>query len=68
MTQPMFAKQWVVQGKTRLADLYLGLLYALDDMAVYGFCTNTHTKFLLILRITADSAAVKDQEIRGVRN
>lgn len=51
-----------------MADLYLGLLYALDDLAVYGFCTNTNTKLLLILRITTESNAIKDQEIRTVRH
>ena len=48
----------------RSTEMYLSLLYALEDMAVYGYQTNSKVKFLLVLGVS-DSMA-KDLEIRSV--
>jgi hypothetical protein len=44
--------------------MYLGLLYALEDMAVYGYITNTKIKFIVAVGITEQS--LKDVEMRNV--
>ncbi|TPX43250.1 hypothetical protein SeMB42_g04797 [Synchytrium endobioticum] len=49
-------------GKT--TDLYLGLLHAAEDYAVYGYVTNTRVKFLLVIQLA--DFLVKDAEIKAV--
>ncbi|KAI8810584.1 trafficking protein particle complex subunit 2-like protein-like protein [Cladochytrium replicatum] len=44
------------------ADLYLGLLYSMEDLAVYGYMTNTRIKFILILR--SQDVAIKDADMK----
>ncbi|RIA83791.1 Sedlin [Glomus cerebriforme] len=34
------------------ADTYLGLLYAMEDLDVYGYVTNTRVKFVVVLSVT----------------
>jgi hypothetical protein len=42
--------------------MYLGLLYALEDLMVYGYVTNTKIKFIVVLGIT--DTAVRDVDMR----
>nr|KAJ3421370.1 Trafficking protein particle complex subunit 2-like protein [Polyrhizophydium stewartii] len=49
---------------TRSFDLYLGLLYVMEDLAVFGYMTNTRIKFVLM--VSATDAAIKDQEIKAI--
>eukprot|EP00842_Homolaphlyctis_polyrhiza_P000421 jgi/Hompol1/137/HPOL_003276-RA len=43
---------------------YLGLLYAMEDLAVFGYLTNTRVKFILM--VAATDTAIKDQEIKAL--
>ncbi|KAJ3292866.1 Trafficking protein particle complex subunit 2-like protein [Rhizoclosmatium sp. JEL0117] len=45
-------------------DLYLGLLYCLEDLAVYGFITNTKIKFIIVISMTDSS--IKDIEMKNL--
>ncbi|KAI9345333.1 Sedlin, N-terminal conserved region-domain-containing protein [Obelidium mucronatum] len=45
-------------------DLYLGLLYCLEDLAVYGFMTNTKIKFVIVISMTDSS--IKDIEMKNL--
>ncbi|XJO70625.1 hypothetical protein BDV3_000272 [Batrachochytrium dendrobatidis] len=45
-------------------DLYLGLLYIMEDLSVYGYMTNTRIKFVLM--VTVADTAIKDQDIKGI--
>ncbi|ORX99838.1 Sedlin, partial [Basidiobolus meristosporus CBS 931.73] len=47
-------------------DLYLGLLYTIDDLAVYGYMTNTRIKFILVL--TLRESIIRDAEVRNIFN
>ncbi|KAJ3288794.1 Trafficking protein particle complex subunit 2-like protein [Blyttiomyces sp. JEL0837] len=54
----------IVTAGTKNTDLYLGLLYAMADLAVYGYMTNTKVKFIVV--ITVAETSVKDIEMRNV--
>ncbi|CAB4381494.1 unnamed protein product [Rhizophagus irregularis] len=45
-------------------DTYLGLLYALEDLAVYGYVTNTKVKFVVVLSIP--DAVIKNMDMRNL--
>ena len=45
-------------SSTRTAEQYLGLLYTLEDLAIYGLQTCTKLRFLLMLSLT--DHAVRD--------
>ncbi|KAJ1022067.1 hypothetical protein NDA18_005301 [Ustilago nuda] len=45
-------------SQTRTTEQYLGLLYTLEDLAVYGFQTCTRLRFLLMLQLS--DHAVRD--------
>lgn len=49
---------------TQSSELYLGLLYALEDMAVYGYMTNSRVKFIVVLGMTEQP--VRDTDVRVV--
>ncbi|KAJ3149480.1 Trafficking protein particle complex subunit 2-like protein [Geranomyces variabilis] len=49
---------------TKHADQYLGLLYALEELAVFGYITNTRVKFIVVTSLT--DAAIKDQEMKAL--
>ena len=63
----------------RTTEMYLGLLYALEDVNVYGYLSNTGLKFLVVIGTTSSSGsgshgshglgsdAVRDSELRLVR-
>ncbi|KAI8834594.1 hematopoietic stem/progenitor cells 176 [Chytriomyces cf. hyalinus JEL632] len=53
----------VAPGSKNL-DLYLGLLYCIEDLAVYGFMTNTKIKFIVV--ISMSDAAIKDIEMKNL--
>lgn len=52
----------LIIGRERNRELYYGLLYALEDMAVYGYITNTNIKFIVVLGLT--ESAIKDADLR----
>ncbi|ODQ55331.1 Sedlin [Saitoella complicata NRRL Y-17804] len=46
-------------------DAYLGLLYSIEDLSVYGYTTNTGVKFVLTV-VVGEEEVVRDVEIKGV--
>ena len=40
-------------------SLYLGNLYCIDDYKVYGFCSNTHIKTILVVDYTFPESIIK---------
>ena len=40
-------------------SLYLGNLYCIDDYKVYGFCSNTHVKTILVVDYTFPESIIK---------
>ncbi|KAK4687731.1 trafficking protein particle complex subunit 2, partial [Tremellales sp. Uapishka_1] len=49
---------------TKPADSYLGLLFCMEDMAFYGFQTNT--KLRMVLSIALVDALIKDSDIISI--
>ncbi|GES85075.1 trafficking protein particle complex subunit 2-like protein [Rhizophagus clarus] len=45
------------------ADTYLGLLYAMEDLDVYGYMTNTRVKFVVVLSVTN---AIRNTEMKNL--
>ncbi|SGY20546.1 BQ5605_C016g08090 [Microbotryum silenes-dioicae] len=48
----------------KTVDCYLGLLYTMEDYAVYGYQTNTRVKFVLILAMA--DAVVRDIDVKTI--
>ncbi|SCV72228.1 BQ2448_4922 [Microbotryum intermedium] len=48
----------------KAVDCYLGLLYTMEDYAVYGYQTNTRVKFVLILAMA--DAVVRDIDVKTI--
>ena len=48
------------------ADSYLGFLYAMEDVVVYGYLTPLRVKIILALALT--DAVVRDKDITEVRS
>ncbi|BFZ63380.1 hypothetical protein YB2330_004502 [Saitoella coloradoensis] len=46
-------------------DAYLGLLYSIEDLSVYGYTTNTGVKFVLTV-VVGEEEVVRDVEVKGV--
>lgn len=55
------AKQLAVSANSKSSECYLGLLYALDDVAVYGYTTPTRLK--LVIAFTTTDSLIKDSEV-----
>lgn len=53
-----------VAAAGKAADCYLGLLYTMEDVAVYGYITPLKVKIILALALT--DSVVKDLEIINV--
>ncbi|KAI9289489.1 Sedlin, N-terminal conserved region-domain-containing protein [Umbelopsis sp. AD052] len=53
-----------VLNNPKLTDAYLGLLYAMEDLAVYGFMTNTRVKIILVIAVTDN--VIKDADIKAI--
>ncbi|KAG2177921.1 hypothetical protein INT43_003168 [Umbelopsis isabellina] len=53
-----------VLNNQKLTDAYLGLLYAMEDLAVYGFMTNTRVKIIIVVAVTDN--IIKDADIKAV--
>jgi len=49
-------------SKPRPTDSYLGLLYVMEDYAVYGYQTNTRTRIVLVLALA--DAVVRDADVK----
>ncbi|EFI27697.1 trafficking protein particle complex 2 [Coprinopsis cinerea okayama7 len=48
----------------KLPDCYLGLLYSMEDVAVYGYVTPLKVKIILAIALT--DAVVKDSEVISI--
>ncbi|GAA5975989.1 hypothetical protein JCM11641_002861 [Rhodosporidiobolus odoratus] len=48
----------------KTTESYLGLLYGLEDYAVYGYQTNTRLKFVVVLALA--DAVVRDVDVKTV--
>ncbi|KAL8293688.1 hypothetical protein RQP46_000389 [Phenoliferia psychrophenolica] len=46
----------------KTTEAYLGLLYAMEDYAVYGYQTNTRIKFVVVLALA--DAVVRDLDVK----
>lgn len=57
-----FEERELASAKT--TDSYLGLLYAMEDYAVYGYQTNTRVKFVLVLALV--DAVVRDLDVKTI--
>eukprot|EP00160_Parvularia_atlantis_P004575 Unigene13883_Nuclearia_a/m.41955 Unigene13883_Nuclearia_a/g.41955 ORF Unigene13883_Nuclearia_a/g.41955 Unigene13883_Nuclearia_a/m.41955 type:complete len:165 (-) Unigene13883_Nuclearia_a:34-528(-) len=54
-----------VTSGAKASEMYLGLLYSLEDIRVYGYVTNTKIKFVVIVQGgTAGEGPLKDSEMR----
>jgi len=51
-----------VQSAPKSPDMYLGLLYSMEDLRVYGYITNTKIKIVMVLN--AYDTTLKDNDIR----
>ncbi|TPX58984.1 hypothetical protein PhCBS80983_g02767 [Powellomyces hirtus] len=49
---------------TKHTDQYLGLLYAMEELAVFGYITNTRVKFIIVTSL--QDVAIKDQEMKNL--
>ncbi|GAA5983454.1 hypothetical protein JCM10908_000291 [Rhodotorula pacifica] len=48
----------------KTTDSYLGMLYAMEDYAVYGYKTNTRIKFILAIALA--DAVIRDIDVRTI--
>jgi hypothetical protein len=46
-------------------DMYLGVLFSMEDLSVYGYMTNTKIKFIIVL--TVPDVIIKDLDMKNVR-
>ncbi|KAJ3301582.1 Trafficking protein particle complex subunit 2-like protein [Kappamyces sp. JEL0829] len=53
-----------VGGNPIKQDLYLGLLSVLEDLAVFGYVTNSNVKFLIF--ITVEDKTIKDADVKNI--
>ncbi|CAG8445925.1 6164_t:CDS:2 [Scutellospora calospora] len=53
-----------VSTSPEASDTYLGLLYAMEDLAVYGYLTNTRVKFVVVLSVP--DAVIKNSDMKNV--
>lgn len=58
----------IIEERTakKSSDLYLGLLSSLEDLAVYGYVTDTKIKFILLLALK--DQPIKDADVKNVKN
>ncbi|KAI8080178.1 Sedlin [Gilbertella persicaria] len=45
-------------------DSYLGLLYAMEDLAVYGYVTNTRVKLVVVVSVT--DGTIRDADMKAL--
>lgn len=45
-------------------DMYLGVLFSMEDLSVYGYMTNTKVKFITVL--TVPDVIIKDLDMKNV--
>ena len=57
--------QGAVNANAKLAECYLGLLYAMEDVAVYGYITPSKVKIVIALALS--DSVVRDVEVNMVR-
>lgn len=51
---------------SKFMDCYLGLLFIMDEVAVYGYVTPTRLKIILALELA--DAVVRDADVISVRS
>ncbi|RKP27893.1 Sedlin, partial [Syncephalis pseudoplumigaleata] len=54
----------VSPGGSNANEPYVGLLYAMEDMAVYGYMTNTRIKFIVV--ITVPQSPIRDADMKPI--
>ncbi|KAI7865467.1 Sedlin [Spinellus fusiger] len=52
----------VTNGPKNL-DLYIGLLYAMEDLAVYGYITNTRVKCVVVVSVS--DCVIRDADMKA---
>jgi hypothetical protein len=57
---PLPAQVLLRRTPGEIPELYLGLLYPTEEYRVYGYISNTHIKFVLVL----DEAAPREDELK----
>ncbi|KAG0235933.1 hypothetical protein BGW41_000624 [Actinomortierella wolfii] len=45
-------------------DMYLGVLFSMEDLSVYGYMTNTRIKFITVL--TVPDVIIKDLDMKNI--
>ncbi|KAI9262766.1 Sedlin [Sporodiniella umbellata] len=53
-----------VSSGPKYLDLYLGLLYAMEDLAVYGYITNTRVKIIAVASVT--DGIIRDADMKSL--
>ncbi|KNC98983.1 uncharacterized protein SPPG_09330 [Spizellomyces punctatus DAOM BR117] len=53
-----------ISAAAKHTDQYLGLLYAMEDLAVFGYITNTRIKFILVISLA--DVIIKDQDMKNL--
>jgi hypothetical protein len=51
-------------GSAKLSDCYLGLLYSMDDVAVFGYLTASKVK--IVLAFALSDAMIRDADVTMV--
>jgi len=46
-------------------EMYLGTLFSMEDLAVYGYMTNTKIKFITVLNMP--DVTIKDLDMKNVK-
>ncbi|KAG0251763.1 hypothetical protein DFQ27_008564 [Actinomortierella ambigua] len=47
-------------------DMYLGVLFSMEDLSVYGYMTNTRIKFITVL--TVPDVIIKDLDMKNLHH
>jgi len=55
----------VLLAAMKAQDMYLGVLFSMEDLSVYGYMTNTKIKFIIVL--TVPDVIIKDLDMKNVR-
>ncbi|KAI9090441.1 Sedlin [Phlyctochytrium arcticum] len=53
-----------ISTNAKHTDQYLGLLFAMEDLAVFGYITNTRIKFIVVIGLA--DVVIKDQEMKNL--
>ncbi|KAJ2573982.1 hypothetical protein GGH95_003980 [Coemansia sp. RSA 1836] len=56
----------VIEERMAKADMYMGLLQTVGELAVYGYVLNTGMRIILIISVPPDSVVIRSAAIREV--